>query len=115
MLVQETDVGELDLGPDRLVSHDGREGLADDGDRLVDSLVVHLDPRLRRFADAGPVAALEALFRRGARFTEEAVVLVEAVAHRSRDVGSKGHDRAMANIAAPAARSMRGRFGAPSH
>ena len=87
-----------------------REALAEERHRLLDAPVVHLDARLRRLPAAGPVAPLEPLLGLGARLAKEAVVLVEAVAHRSRDVGGeRNHERGPGNIAGRSPRGRRAR------
>ena len=91
MIVQEFDVGALDLRPDRFVVACTREPRRDGRDGLPHPRVVQVDARALRRPHRGPVCALEPLMGLGAHLAEDAVVPIEALEDRPGDVAGQFH------------------------
>ena len=91
MIVQELDVGALDLRPHRLVLAGARKALRDRGHRLLHARVVEVDALAARRAHRRPVRALETILGRPGHRAKDPVVSVESLEDRPGDVASEFH------------------------
>src|SRR5687767_1763706 len=89
VLVQQTDVGELDARPQGLVALGLGEAAAQLGDCLLDALVVHLNALARERLQRRPCGLLVEPARLDRGLSKQPVMAVEALEDRARDLGRK--------------------------
>jgi len=87
MLVEQGNVGELDLGPQRLVALGFRKAGEELVDRFLDAAVVHEDALAGKAAHLAPGGALIKRLGAARRLAEQPVVAIEAGEDRPRDLG----------------------------